>query len=248
MFHLLAFQGSVAQNASLANIPLVTDTVFSNTSGGYLPPSNFKAMIAYAKVDSGSIARIDTPLLRIPVFPYLPNIDLAADPPNLPPLNEWYDSGPMIPQNDQLNFVVSRAGAGASDCTGLIWCAARTPSPVTGDVRTIRATSAITRVANAWTEGTLTLQDQLPSGRYQIVGLATFGTNLLATRFIFPDQQLRPGTLAQQAVGEYSWDRFRTGNMGVWGSFYSTAVPTVQILGYGANTSQTHLIDVIKIG
>lgn len=248
MFHLLAFQGSVAQNASLAAIPLITDTVFSNTSGGYLPPSNFKALRAYCQIDAGSIARIDTPLLRIPVFPYLANLDLAADPPNLPPVNDWWDNGPVIPQNDQLNFVVSRAGAGASVCTGLMWCAARSPSPAAGDVRTIRATSTITRVASAWTEGSLTLQDQLPSGRYQIVGMAAFGTNLLAARFIFPDQQLRPGTIAQQAIGEYSWDRFRYGNMGVWGSFYSTAVPTVQVLGYGANTSQTYLIDVIKIG
>lgn len=248
MFHLLAFQGSVAQNASLANVPLVTDTVFSNTSGGYLPPTNFKALVGYGRIDSGSIARLDTPNLRIPVYPYLANLDLASDPPNLPPVNDWGDSGPTVLQNDQLNFVVSRAGAGAATCEGLFWMGQRNPSPVYGDIRTIRATASITRVANAWTEGSLTLQDQLPSGRYQIVGAAGFGTNLLAIRFIFPDQQLRPGVLCQQAIGEYGWMKFRYGNMGVFGSFYSTAVPTIQVLGYGANTSQTLLIDVIKIG
>lgn len=248
MFHLLAFQGSVAQNASLAAVPLITDTVFSNQTGGYLPPSNFKAIIGYGRVDSGTIARLDTPNLRIPVYPYLANLDLASDPPNLPPINEWYDSGPTVLQNDQTNFVVSRAGSGAATCEGLFWMAPRTPSPVYGDVRTIRATAAITRAANSWVEGSLTLQDQLPNGRYQIVGCAAFGTNLLAVRFIFPDQQLRPGVIAQQAIGEYGWDRFRYGNMGAWGSFYSTAVPTIQVLGYGANTAQTLLIDVIKIG
>lgn len=247
-FHLLAFQGSVAQNASLASIPLITDTVFSNVTGGYLPPTNFRAWMAYTQLDAGTIARLDTPNLRIPVYPYMSNLDLAADPPNLPPMNQWDDSGPTILQNDQFNMVVSRAGAGGSVSTGLVWLGQKTPSAVYGDVRTIRATSSITRVASQWVEGSLTLQDTLPNGRYQIVGLASFGTNLIATRFIFPDQSYRPGVIAQQAIGEYGWDKFRYGNSGVFGSFFSTALPTVQILGYGANTSQTHLIDIIKIG
>lgn len=248
MFHLLAFQGSVAQNASLANIPLITDTYFTQTTDGYYPPATFKALIGYARIDSGSQARLNTPLLRIPVYPYFSNLDLASDPPNLPPVNEWYDNGPQVVQNDPLNVTVSRAGSGAATCEALVWMAKSTPARVMGQVRTIRATSAITRVANGWSEGPLTLQDQLPTGTYNIVGLASFGTNLLASRFVFPDQPMRPGTLAQQAVGEYSWDRFRFGNMGVFGQFRSTAVPTVQIMGYGANTSQTHLIDVIQVG
>jgi hypothetical protein len=244
---LLAFQGSVAQNAVLANVPLLTDTVFANQSGGYLPPFSCKALAGYGRTPDASLGRLDTPNLRIPVYPYMSELDLASDPPNLPPVNLWWDNGPPILQNDQTNFVVSRAGAGAADCTGLFWVGKETPGKARGDIRTIRATASITRVANQWVEGSLTLTDTLPSGRYAVVGAVFLGTNLLAGRFIFPDRVMRPGTIAQQALGEYGWDQFRWGNMGTWGEFESTAVPTIQIIGYGANTSQTVYIDVIKI-
>lgn len=246
--HMVGFQGSVAQNAVLANIPLLTDVVFANTAAGYLPPFAYKLMANYVQADAASVAYINTPTLRIPQFPYLSNLDLAADPPNLPPMNLYGDSGPLLPATDPFNITLSRAGSGTSVCASLNWVSRQRVTPVKKDIRTVRATASITRVASAWASGSLTIADVLPSGTYEIHGMAAFGTNLLAARLIFPDQIERPGCLAQVAIGEYSWDYFRYGNLGVWGSFSSYALPVLEIIGFGANTSQTVYIDIVKVG
>lgn len=247
-FHLLAFAGSVAQNAVLAQIPKLTDVYWQNQTDGMTQMKSQRVFGAYVRADSATAVRLNSPMLRIPVFPRLSYIDTAADPPNLPPVNVYYESGPMIPALDPLNVEVSRAGAGASVCQALLFTGSSSPAKITGECRTLLATSTITASTTAWTAGTLTLSDTLPAGRYRIVGAQGFGTNLLAGRIVFPDRQNRPGFLAQQAAGEYGWDWFRYGNLGSWGEFSSTALPTVEVLAYGANTSQTWHIDITKIG
>lgn len=247
-FHLLAFAGSVAQNAALAAIPLVTtDPLFTPSSAGYLPTQSWKMWGAYAQIDSGTRAEVQSPLLRIPTYPKLSYIDTAAAPPNLPPFNLFGDNGPTLVKNDPLNMAVSRAGAGAANCYGLLYLGAGLPQKTYGDIRTVYATATVTCVTAAWVAGALTFSEQLPQGKYRIVGMNCFGTNLLAGRFIFADSMNRPGALAQQAVTEYGWDYFRYGNVGTWGSFENTAPPTMEFLSYGACTAQTVHIDIIKV-
>lgn len=249
MFHLLAAGGSVANNVTLTQIPRVTDVFATNTTDGYLLPRNMIVAAAYVQVANGTRARINTPLLRLPVYPNLAYLDLATDPPNLPPVNMFWENGPRITALDPLNVEISRAGAGAAVCNALLWLCDSVPVEIqTPDVRVIQATATVTCVTSVWTQGTLTLTDTLPTGTYKIVGLNAFGTNLLAARLIMQNQNMRPGCIAQQAIGEYGWDQFRYGNFGEMGTFQNTAMPTVEFFSYGACTAQTLQIDVVKVG
>jgi hypothetical protein len=244
---MLAFAGSVAQNAVLAQIPRITDTYIQNVSDGYQSQNSLKVFGAYVRSDAASAIRLESPSLRVPSFPRFAQYDGAANPPNLPPFNDYGDSGPVIPALDPFNVTVSRAGAGAFVSHSLLFMGNSRPSPIVGECRTILCTSAVTTSATAWTPATMTLSDSLPYGRYRIVGAMGFGTGLLAGRFVFPDRQNRPGFLAQQAVDEYGWDYFRYGKLGAWGEFNSTAFPVMEFLNYAANSAQTVQIDIMRV-
>lgn len=247
--HLLAFAGSIAQNAALANIPTINDSFFTQTSSGMFANTSFKLLQAYLRLDSGSQAQLNSPSLRAIGPPQLWPWDGAANPPNDPPIIRYRDCGPIVPVQDPLNVQVSRAGAGAADAQALLLVGDGVPSPDRRSCRTVRATATITAVVNQWTAGTLTLDQNLPSGRYAIIGAAAFGTGLLAVRFIFSQnsQQERPGVLAQQAAGEYDESDFRYGAFGVFGEFLNISVPTIEVLAYAANSAQVVLLDLVPL-
>lgn len=247
-YHLAAGASSIALSAADANIGLLTDVFLTNTNDGYLPPRDLRVLAAYARIPNGTAARINSPLLRIPSQPRLSRVDLAADPPNLPPINTYMDNGPILRTNDPFNVQASRGAVAAAVSQYLLWLSPDMPTVVKGDVRTVKATAAITGSTTAWVAGAFTFEQGLPYGKYQIVGLAALGLNLLAVRFVLPDSQMRPGTIAQQTFGEYGWDWTRFGNLGVWATFNSTAQPIIEILCYGACTAQELEIDIIKVG
>lgn len=246
MHHLLCYSSSIAQNAVLASVSAIVDeifTQFSSTVYTYSRPA--KIMRMYAFGDSMTQVVLDSPLLRIIGPPNIQPFDTAAAPSTLPPINMPNENGLVLVQNDPLGVKVSRTGAGAATCKILLWMAVSPVPKVMGPVRRIRATSAVTLTQTGWTSGTLTFDQALPTGRYEIVGMGAQGTNLFASRLIMPGEVLRPGVLAQQTDGEYDWPQFAYGNFGGYGTFDSWAPPTVQHMGFGAGSSQEVWLDVV---
>lgn len=249
MLHLLAGASSVAQDASLANIGRLTDVLYTNTTDGYYWTQDARVVAGYVKGDSLTIAQLNSPNLRLLGPPKLGQLDTAADPPNLPPINEFMDNGPVLRALDPFNIQVSRGGVGAATCYYGLWLGSGYPARARGECRSLKATAGVTLSTSQWNSGTLSFSDNpLPAGKYRILGAMGYGANLLFGRFVFPDSNYRPGFLAQQLVSEYSWDWFRYGNMGAWGEFYNTAPPSMEFLGYGAGSSQTIIVDLEKIG
>lgn len=246
--HLLAFAGAVAQNAVLANIPTISDNFFTQTLSGMFSTKSFSVLQAYVRLDSGSQALINAPSLRAFGPPQLWPWDGAAAPPNDPPLIRYCGCGPFVPLEDPINIQVSRAGAGAADAQALLLVGDAMPTPYVGPCRSVRATATITAVVNQWTAGTLNLDQTLPAGDYMVIGMAAFGTGLLAARLIFPERTERPGILAQQAAIEYDESTFRYGQFGVWGKFKNVSLPQLEVLAYAANATQTVILDLVRVG
>lgn len=247
MHHLLAFAGSVANGATNANLPRVTDSVFNNAGSGYVYGTAMKLLKCWAGVLNGTDVRVNSATLRLigpqQVWPF----DVAASPSSIPPIVNWDEAGPLIAGNDFFNIEVSRGGAGANNCYGMLILGQGMPMKDKRPSRTVIATSTTTIADGVWTAGTMTFTTQLPPGRYAITGAMGYGTNLLFTRFIFPGALLRPGYLAQQAVSEWSQDEFRYGNLGNWGEFDNESPPTVEMMGIGAGASQTHILELVQL-
>lgn len=235
MHHLLAYAGSVAQNASLAAVPAIVDQVLAQfTATTYTPEKKLRILRSYAMGDSISQIRFDSPLLRLIGPPQVQPIDVAVEPSTLPPINKYDGNALFWQANDPLSMLCSRAGAGAANVYCLHWLAPDMQQKIDGPTFAVRATYTATLTATSWVPATLTFDQSLPPGNYKIVGMSAICGDLLAARLILPNQVYRPGCLAQDLDSQWDWEWFRRGNFGDYGSFQSYSPPTIELMGHTA--------------
>lgn len=134
-----------------------------------------------------------------------------------------------------------------ADGRALIWLADGPISPVSGLIRTLRATVVTHSVADVWTHSILTLGQTLPAGRYQVVGMRAVGTNLLAARLIFVGYSWRPGVPAGLTEATIDYEVFRRGRFGAFGEFEFDQPPSVELLGTGVSASEQIFLDLIQV-
>lgn len=247
MFHLAAFYtNDLASGANQVSLGTVTDQALNSVNSQYQMPRDMRVLAGYVGAPDCTLARINSPQLRRYILPAIDPISLTALPANVPPLAKWKGGGPLIMTSEQFVVQASRAVVAAADAYALLWIGDTPTESTGGQTITIQVTSAITIAEGVWTAGALTFSDSLPAGNYDVVGMSSYGTNLLAGRLIFPGSQTeRPGCLAQGAQGEWSDDTFRRGNFGRWGTFRSYLLPQVECFGVGAGTSQIHYLDIV---
>jgi hypothetical protein len=249
--NVVAFFGSVAQNADLANLTPVTDPLVTVTANNrVIFPEDYWVAAANLMVVDGSRARLNTPQMRLVALPELYPIKITAEQGANPQV-----VGPLwgmvrIPKNDEVGIDVSRAGAGAGDCYAALWVSPRyTPAPQ-GPVYTVRCTSTITLTVGTWAAGLLAFDQTLPYGRYAVVGMQATCGDAMYARLTFPGQtQFRPGVPCVEAVSSYINPQvFRFGNFGLFGSFDSTAQPGIEVLGHTAGSEAgVYLLDLVKV-
>ena len=122
---------------------------------------------------------------------------------------------------------------------------------VDGEIRTIRFTSVCAPVTRVWTLGVLGVVQQLPMGTYAVVGMrAVLGTESGLVRLIFTGYDWRPGCVYSKAVTGISPSIFRSGRMGVWGTFDWMHLPRIEVCSVLAApvANPAIYLDVIKIG
>ena len=129
----------------------------------------------------------------------------------------------------------------------IVWLADGPIVPVTGPIFSIRATNTTALTPNVWTVGALTLPDDLPRGRYQVVGLRYSGANPVAGRLVFVGGRWRPGCLGSDGFDVPDHPMFRYGQLGVWGEFEDIEPPQMEFLATVADASQIVTLDLIQV-
>lgn len=235
MHHFTLFVGSVAQNAALAAIPAPVDSYLTQfTSSVYTPPRNMKVMRAYARGGAATVFRFDSPNLRPIGPPEIQPFNTSAEPTDLPPIQDYGLNALDWLQNDPLSILCSRAGAGAEVCQAGLWVAPTYVQESHGPTRAVKFTASATLTTTTWVPSQLTLAQNLPPGRYRILGMSIQGATTFAGRLIIPGETMRPGTIAQDTAGEYDSGMFRYGNFGDFGEFESYAPPIAEFVGLSA--------------
>lgn len=250
MHHLFAFYtAALADTTTDTALATVQDNVISRPNGRYQMPTDMRALLAYAGGPGATQARIDVPSMRRLFRPHIDPLSVTVLPGDNPPLARWYDRGVDIPETEEFVVNAGQTSGGAAVSVAFVWARPRsqTPSLPPGPVLSMRWTAAITISAGVWAQGQFTFNDNLPRGKYAVVGMSAFGTNLLAARVIFSAGTFRPGCLAQGAQGEAIMDDFRTGRMGEWGRFQAYALPQLECFGAGAGTAQVGYMDLIQV-
>ena len=127
------------------------------------------------------------------------------------------------------------------------WFGDGRPTPVSGDVITVRTTNTSTLTARAWTQVSLTFADSLQVGRYQVVGMRAHSASLVAARLVFKPGTWRPGCPGVDSQATMDYSLFRMGRLGVWGEFHSTQPPDVECLADAADSALTVDLDLIRV-
>jgi hypothetical protein len=255
-FHLLAYTKADTAATSNEDYPGVTDNwAVLNASSHYLLQQDAFLMAAYVQNAGATNARINTPRYRVLGLPSIHPVNRSAAPVTRSPFMWLRPMKLFVPRIDDLALEVSNDGAGAVRGVGGIWVSDGqygVPSGTNTDVFTIRATGTITATALAWTLGNITFESGLPAGRYGVVGMSAFGTNLVFVRLVFPGgagpSGMRPGVVANPTTAIFQDDRFRYGNSGLLGTFESTAQPLIEIFSTAANSAQTLWLDLVRLG
>jgi hypothetical protein len=193
-----------------------------------------------------SRARLVSPSLR---SLFLEEIQPFANSAALTPTGEDHEiverfANPIpLVESEKLNAVVT---CGTSGC--VVAMLADAPiTPVTGNIRTLRATASIADSAGAWASGTLSLAQTLPAGRYQVVGLRVVDAYGIAARLIFVGQPWRPGVPCAPSILSRNDQNFRLGRAGVLGEFEFDQPPQLEVLSIGTGTSQEVFLDLIQV-
>ncbi len=253
MFHLAAFYQSVDPAGAYVQLAAIGDSQLTVNSPRIQVPSLNHVIALAAGVEQAVVgnARIVSPSLtakyRHQIIPLnvatagnvLPNSparvqDLRGDPINLVP-------------SEQLTAEINSNPAAAQPQWVLVWFADGKPASVSGPVTTARATVANALVTGAWTLNTLVFDEQIPRGRYQVVGMRAFSTTMVAARLVIAANPWRPGTIGAGLIGDAGHDMFRFGNLGVWGEFEDVDNLQVETLAEAADTaaSQQYFVDLI---
>lgn len=213
--------------------------------------SQVVAVAVGAENTAAPLARLVSPSLRRRTNLYLAPLNVAAAAsvePNSPQRVVDLRRRPVpLVVGENLNVEVNSNPAAAQDQWGLVWLADGPITPVEGAIFTIRATSSTALTANVWSNVAITFQEDLPRGRYQVVGLRGESASLIACRLVFPEGGWRPGVLGADAVDDLQHEMFRYGGLGVYGEFEDTTPPTVDCLADLADATQEFYFDLIQL-
>jgi len=175
--------------------------------------------------------RIVSPSLRRFFTPYIhPYVSMAAD--------AYFYASPVemcrnplpIETNEALNAkaVVSEVHADVDNFVGV----SLSDGPIAvvhGDIRTMVIESTITATQKTWVAEDLTLSQDLPVGRYAIVGAACRSNYHGIFRLIGVGQDNRPGGMVTATSDVIDTMSQRFGNMGKWMEFDQINPPRLEM-------------------
>lgn len=247
MQHMVVLTANLADPSVYADLVAVYDQATNQFNNRYVFQEDRRITAAFLDVAGGGAGRITTPTLRLIQYPEIEPFQLGGAVPSLPAMNFFGDSGPVVLMNDELGVQVSTSGAGAVQAYCALWTEKDKRPASPGLTTPVRCSATITNIVNGWAGGPIAFSQQLPAGRYLVTGFTVYGTAIHFARLIFPNQPTRPGVVAFDGPGKYNFPVFRSGGMGVIGDFYTYAPPQLEVFATGAGSSQSIVMDVVKI-
>ena len=214
-----------------------------------VPPELPNVVAVYAIGANLTAARLVSPSIRALVPIDIAPFDRASTPSDVARVCDYRVNPIPLVGEEALNVQASNdAAAGSETRVSAIVILSDGPiTPVTGKIFTVKATASETLTAYEWTNAAITFTQDLPAGKYQIVGMRAESAGLIAARLVIPGYSWRPGVIGRTSSYQPDIEIFRRGNFGVFGEFAHNRPPTVDFLSSSADTSEVVYLDLIKI-
>jgi hypothetical protein len=254
MFTTFAFHESVDAAGAQENLtPALADATVRTQGDRIYVPELTQAVLFAAGVGSGGngTARVETPELLKLGRHYIAPVNGGTDgniEPDTPQVVEDLRQAPLplVKGEGMLGTVHSNTTAAALQWI-VVWTADGPIAPDTRPHFTTRATGTTTVVAQTWSLCPLTLDENLPRGRYAIIGMRALGATCIAARMVLPGQGPRPGVLGVDAVTDLQWPGFRHGGMGSFGEWEDTDALQAEFLCNAADSAQVVSLDLVPV-
>lgn len=246
MFHLAAYFATTGPVTN-GDIPALRDDVLFIQNNHFVYPADLHLFWAYCGAASLTRARINSPKLRQISPWYLRPISVGLLPSTNPNIALANDQPLALRINEEVALEVTDTVGTTENLYGLIAVGDAIMPVPQGDFYNLRVTHGTTVVASNWTTVSLTYEQQLPVGRYAVIGGEYFSTTAVAFRLILDQQYMRPGMIAFQSAGGRLPYIIGTRDLGIWGYFQTTSLPRMQVLCNAADTSGEGYIQVVKV-
>lgn len=254
MFHLAAFSEDIDPAGAYAYLTAAAAEQTLTTSGDdIMVPTEFPNIIGAIATLEGTAdlyARLISPSLRRIGYLMVPfSVDVVA-------ITDgrknylWPENPIALSPYEQLNAQINSNPAAAVEQSVLVFLSDGSVTPITGEIHHIAATAAsLTTVSASWALTTLSLTDDLPAGRYAVVGATCTGANAVAFRFVPAGGGPRPGGLVLLDEDDNEHPLQRNGGLGTWFEFDTTQLPKMELLcGDTAGAGAYNVIlDVIQL-
>lgn len=229
--HLLAVGGAAQDySAGLVTVPIISDILMRQNSN-ILQLSDDWTLFAARLAGTGLTRfRISSAQSRIRGYPNLQPFGATVLGGDLPTVADLRDN-PISLHNGE-NVTLQATNGGAQTTLGCLWLTRDTlnTSINMAGLRWISFTSAVTSVANAWSNaGNVVLDDDIEAGNYNVYGLKVSEATTYFARLIFKNQVERPGCLAVQAQTQRS-SELTNGGVGLFGQFQSITPPFIEVV------------------
>lgn len=277
-FNLLAYAAAAQGiNAALTALPSISDQTLRQNGNGYIVPLLNKIPFVFAFGPSMTRAQLrSTTLAQLAyqeiepiqiVFPgadQLPSVaNFAGGPCLLSPAEEldvfitntaadgeyvlvWLSDGDLVPLPTFTPGAPSSGPAPSVGASGLV-------DIRTGQPFSVRATGATTLAVAGWSLVTLTMDQNLIPGHYQLIGGRARSANIVGWRVQLPGFAWRPGSFGNRGTlgtvsttPDWPWQRY--GGWGVWGEFDSIQLPAIEVISGVADTVEQFVLDLIRTG
>lgn len=255
MFTIVAFYESIDQAAAYQFINGVPDLTARVSGDDIQVPSLNQIIAVAAMVETAAAhrARLSAPSLRVlsnlQIAPLNGGAAAAVEPGSPQAVVDLRDSPLALAPQEQLNAEILADPAAAQIQSVIVWLADGPIVPAVGRIFTVRATAVSALVAGTWSPTAINFDEDLPRGRYQIVGFWPISTGMIAARLSLVAHAWRPGALGNDLQEDIQNPMFRGGRMGVFGEFEDIEPPTVEALAVSADAAaaQMYYFDLIQV-
>lgn len=251
MHHVIAWSEGIVAAGTLQPIAAVPDDqVFTEGDDFRVPEGYQNLLAAFAQGTGTTRARIVAPSLRSFINQELDPKILGANYGSgvFSTAEPWFYNPLPLAVGEAINFESDGGAVGPEDVSCIALLGSGPLQPVTGDIRTVRATAAIAGTRQVWSAGNMTFSEDLPAGRYAIVGARCEMDDPGAFRFIPREGGMRPGALAELNGSQNQNRLFRRGAMGVWCEFDVNQPPRLEVLAIGAaSAAQVVYLDLLRV-